>query len=144
MTYDKTLEWLNEVALVGSKLGLSRTCELLELMGNPQNKLKFIHVAGTNGKGSVCACLSEVLSQAGYKTGMYTSPHLMKINERFKINGEDIDDKEFAALIIKVRDITETMSERASQFEVLKAGLYKCYKCSGSYHYNYYRYGSHG
>ena len=55
MTYDKTLEWLDEVALVGSKLGLSRTCELLELMGNPQNKLKFIHVAGTNGKGSVCA-----------------------------------------------------------------------------------------
>ena len=50
MTYDKTLEWLDEVALVGSKLGLSRTCELLELMGNTQNKLKFIHVAGTNGK----------------------------------------------------------------------------------------------
>ena len=131
MTYDKTLEWLDEVALVGSKLGLSRTCELLELMGNPQNKLKFIHVAGTNGKGSVCACLSEVLSQAGYKTGMYTSPHLMKINERFKINGEDIDDKEFADLITKVRDITETMSERASQFEVLTAAAFEYFYKKG-------------
>jgi bifunctional protein folC len=131
MTYDKTLEWLDEVALVGSKLGLSRTCELLELMGNPQNKLKFIHVAGTNGKGSVCACLSEVLSQAGYKTGMYTSPHLMRINERFKINGEDIDDKEFAALITKVRDITESMSERASQFEVLTAAAFEYFYKEG-------------
>ena len=131
MTYDKTLEWLDEVALVGSKLGLSRTCELLELMGNPQNKLKFIHVAGTNGKGSVCACLSEVLSQAGYKTGMYTSPHLMRINERFKIDGKDIDDREFAALITKVRDITESMSERASQFEVLTAAAFEYFYKEG-------------
>ena len=131
MTYDKTLEWLDEVALVGSKLGLSRTCELLELMGNPQNKLKFIHVAGTNGKGSVCACLSEVLSQAGYKTGMYTSPHLMRINERFKIDGKDIDDREFAALITKVRDITESMSEQASQFEVLTAAAFEYFYKEG-------------
>ena len=131
MTYYKTLEWLDEVALVGSKLGLSRTCELLELMGNPQNKLKFIHVAGTNGKGSVCACLSEVLSQAGYKTGMYTSPHLMRINERFKIDGKDIDDREFAALITKVRDITESMSERASQFEVLTAAAFEYFYKEG-------------
>ena len=131
MTYDKTLEWLDEVALVGSKLGLSRTCELLELMGNPQNKLKFIHVAGTNGKGSVCACLSEVLSQAGYKTGMNTSPHLMRINERFKIDGKDIDDREFAALITKVRDITESMSERASQFEVLTAAAFEYFYKEG-------------
>ena len=131
MTYDKTLEWLDEVALVGSKLGLSRTCELLELMGNPQNKLKFIHVAGTNGKGSVCACLSEVLSQAGYKTGMYTSPHLMRINERFKIDGKDIDDREFAALITKVRDITESMSERASQFEVITAAAFEYFYKEG-------------
>ena len=131
MTYDKTLEWLDEVALVGSKLGLSRTRELLELMGNPQNKLKFIHIAGTNGKGSVCACLNEVLSQAGYKTGMYTSPHLMRINERFKINGEDIDDEEFAALISKIRNITDGMSEQASQFEVLTAGAFEYFYKEG-------------
>ena len=125
MTYDETLDWLDEVALVGSKLGLSRTCELLKLMGDPQNKLKFIHVAGTNGKGSVCACLNEVLSLSGYKTGMYTSPHLMRINERFKINGEDIKDEEFAALITHIKNITESMSEQASQFEILTAAAFE-------------------
>ena len=125
MTYDETLDWLDEVDLVGSKLGLSRTCELLELMGDPQNKLKFIHVAGTNGKGSVCACLNEVLSLSGYKTGLYTSPHLMRINERFKINGEDIKDEEFAALITHIKNITESMSEQASQFEILTAAAFE-------------------
>jgi len=121
MTYAKTLAWLDEVAKVGSKLGLSRTFELLNIMKNPQNRLKFVHIAGTNGKGSVAACIARVLYEAGYKTGLYTSPHLVKINERFNVDGADIEDDVFAELITGVREAALKMGEEASQFEILTA-----------------------
>lgn len=131
MTYAKTLAWLDEVAKVGSKLGLSRTFELLNIMKNPQNRLKFVHIAGTNGKGSVAACIARVLYEAGYKTGLYTSPHLVKINERFNVDGADIEDDVFAELITGVREAALKMGEEASQFEILTAAAFEYFYNSG-------------
>lgn len=71
------------------------TRELLSRLGNPQEGIKIIHVAGTNGKGSVCAYLNAMLLAGGKKTGLFTSPHLVRINERFQINGEDVSDEQF-------------------------------------------------
>lgn len=90
MNYDESLVWLDETAKTVTKPGLSRIFELLELIGNPQDKLKFVHIAGTNGKGSVSACIAQVLYEASYNTGLYTSPHLMRINERLKVNDVEI------------------------------------------------------
>jgi len=75
-------------------LNLKNTNDLLEKLGNPHKKLKFVHVAGTNGKGSTCACIASVLQKAGYRTGLYTSPYINRFNERMRINGEDIPDEE--------------------------------------------------
>ena len=90
LTYPETIEYLYGIRLFGQKLGLETMQYLLRLMGDPQKSLRFIHIAGTNGKGSVAAMLSAVLSTAGYKTGLYTSPHLVSFCERFQINGQPI------------------------------------------------------
>lgn len=79
-----------------------RTRELLSRLGNPQEGIKIIHVAGTNGKGSVCAYLNAMLLAGGKKTGLFTSPHLVRINERFQINGEDVSDEQFLNAFLKV------------------------------------------
>ena len=83
-------------------LGLDRISSALEKFGNPQDKLKYIHVAGTNGKGSVCTMLESVLREAGYKTGLYTSPHIWEYTERIKINGAEISQDEFAEYINEI------------------------------------------
>ena len=85
MTYNDVLKYLDDLyGMLGYDLGLDRMEALMEEMGNPQEKVKVIHVAGTNGKGSVCSFISSVLAKQGYKVGVYTSPHLEKYNERFK------------------------------------------------------------
>ena len=86
MKYQEAMKYITEVGNFGSSYGLERTYKLLELLDNPQDKLKIIHVAGTNGKGSVSAYIDSILRQAGYTTALFTSPHLVKINERFRIN----------------------------------------------------------
>ena len=87
MSIETTLEYIHKTTWLGSKPGLSRTTELLEKLGNPHKSLKFVHVAGTNGKGSTCSFLASVLQKAGYKTGLYTSPYINFFNERMRING---------------------------------------------------------
>jgi dihydrofolate synthase/folylpolyglutamate synthase len=77
----------------GIKLGLENTQEFLDLLGNPQKKIKCIHVAGSNGKGSTSSFIASILTEAGYKTGLYTSPHFIRYNERIRINGQIIPDK---------------------------------------------------
>lgn len=99
----RNLDWLYNLQGRGSVLGLERVKELLEKLDNPQEKLKCIHVAGTNGKGSVCAIISSILKEAGYKTGMYTSPHLKRFTERFQINTKEISEQRVAKLIEKIR-----------------------------------------
>ena len=88
MTYSEAIHWLYELRLFGSKLGLENTRQLATHAGNPHDQLNIIHVAGTNGKGSVCAMLESIYRRAGYKTGLFTSPHLVSFRERIQINRE--------------------------------------------------------
>ena len=90
MTYDEALLWIHSTKKFGSKLGLDNINILLEIMGNPHDKLKYIHVAGTNGKGSTCMFINSILIEAGFKTGLYTSPYIQSFNERIRINNIDI------------------------------------------------------
>lgn len=104
-----------------SRRGLDRIKELLFRLGNPQKKLKFIHVAGTNGKGSTSAMLESMYRAAGYKTGLYTSPHLESYTERIKVGGENIPAKIFTTLLEIIRRQSATMKEEPTEFEVLTA-----------------------
>ncbi len=98
MTYDEVLAHLEALQMHKIKLGLEAMQAFLEKVDRPETRLKFIHVAGTNGKGSVCAALAEVLGRAGYRVGVYTSPHLSSVRERFRIGSEYISEKTFAEL----------------------------------------------
>lgn len=102
MNYEEAIEYIHGIYWRGSKLGLSRTKELLELLGNPQKDLKFVHVAGTNGKGSTCAMLSSVFMRCGYRTGLYISPYIRRFNERIQFDGEPITDAELAEVTTHV------------------------------------------
>ena len=95
MTYQEAESYINDTPKFTKKNTLENTRMVLDAMGHPERKMKLIHVAGSNGKGSVCAYLSSILKAAGKEVGLFTSPHLVKINERFKINGEMISDERF-------------------------------------------------
>ena len=99
MNEQEALAFLHGADWRGSQLGLSRIRELMGLLGEPQRDLCFVHVAGTNGKGSVSAMLSAILTAAGYRTGLYTSPHLLRYNERIQVNGAEISDRDFCCLV---------------------------------------------
>ena len=86
MIYRQALQYVSNLGEFSYDFNLSRIEKFLEKIGNPQNRLKIVHVAGTNGKGSVCAYISSILQESGYKVGLYTSPHLIDIRERIKIN----------------------------------------------------------
>src|SRR3989338_4706257 len=103
MNYKNTLKYIYSLESSKIKLGLGPVKELLGRTGNPQNGLKCIHVAGTNGKGSVCSMLFYILREAGYKVGLYTSPHLKKFNERIRINDELITDMEIVDYFLKIK-----------------------------------------
>lgn len=120
-TIDETLKYLQFDNWEQSEPGLSRSYELLGLLGNPQEKLKFVHIAGTNGKGSTAAMLASVLQRAGYRTGLYTSPHLLRFHERMRVNGEEIDDNSLISLTNTVRNAAESMSEMPTGFEIMTA-----------------------
>ncbi|MCR5204458.1 MAG: bifunctional folylpolyglutamate synthase/dihydrofolate synthase [Lachnospiraceae bacterium] len=112
MDYTACLQYIKEIPWTTRKVGLHRIKALLKALGRPDKDLKFIHVAGTNGKGSVCAMLDAVLRAAGLRTGLFTSPHLEKYNERMKVNGKDISDKEFAEVISKVKKVSDALSKK--------------------------------
>lgn len=121
MTYQEALNYIHSRPRGLPKPGLERIEELLSLMGNPHKKLKYIHVAGTNGKGSSCAMLSSILRAAGYKTGLYTSPFIHRFNERMQINGKPISDAELAEIAESVRSKAEEMSRPCVEFEIVTA-----------------------
>ena len=98
MNYEEALEYIHSVCWQKNAPGLARTRELLGKLGNPQKSLRFIHVAGTNGKGSTCAMLASVLGKAGYRVGLYTSPFIVRFNERMQIDGGQIPDAELAEI----------------------------------------------
>jgi dihydrofolate synthase / folylpolyglutamate synthase len=111
VTYPETIEFLYGIRLFGQKLGLETMQYLLRLMGDPQNSLRFIHIAGTNGKGSVAAMLHAVLAKAGYKTGLYTSPHLVSFCERFQVNGKPIAEADVVRLVEQIKPLLEKVGE---------------------------------
>ena len=129
MNYQEALAYLETLGTFGIQLGLSRITELLARLGHPQRKFRSVHVAGTNGKGSTTAFIAAALSEAGIRTGMYISPHLLDYPERMKIDGEEIIQEEFAAVIDRIREAVEQMKaagmESPTEFEVLTAAAFE-------------------
>ena len=127
---------IHEFEKFGSILGLERMTELLELLGNPQDELSLIHVAGTNGKGSTCRYIYSVLRECGYKVGLYTSPFLEIFNERIELDGEYISDEDLAEYTDRVLEAVEKMTAAGKQspteFEVITAIAFLYFKEKGS------------
>ena len=121
MTYEEALKYIHSVNWVGSKLGLERTRELLGKLGRPHEQLKFIHIAGTNGKGSTAAMLASILERAGYRTGLYTSPFINRFNERMQVNGEQIPDAVLAELTERIQPYADAMEDAPTEFELITA-----------------------
>ncbi len=121
MNYEEALQYIHSINWTFCKPGLERIQTLCERLGDPQKRVKFIHVAGTNGKGSVSAMLSTILSRAGYKTGLYTSPYIKHFNERMMINGQMISEEELTALTQLVRPIADAMEDKPTEFELITA-----------------------
>ena len=121
MTYEEALEYIHSVCWQKQAPGLARTRDLLGKLGNPQKSLRFIHVAGTNGKGSTCAMLASVLGKAGYNVGLYTSPFIVRFNERMQINGGQIPDGELAEITEYVKPFAESMENVPTEFELITA-----------------------
>ena len=109
------IKYLLSIESKGIKMGLKRTEELNKSCGSPDKNLKIIQVAGTNGKGSTCAMISSILIKAGYKVGLFTSPHLVNVNERIRVNAKPISDNDIAEFIRSYKHIIEDIS--ASFFE---------------------------
>lgn len=124
-SYENAVGLLTSVGKFHISLGLERISKVLDLLGNPQNKLNCIHVAGTNGKGSVCAILSSILLAAGKKTGLYTSPHIFKYTERIQINGVPISDEEFSRYVFEVSELADKNNIDLTEFEILTAVMFK-------------------
>lgn len=125
--YKTALEYLKTASMRGSKLGLERIAELCERLGNPQNKIKIIHVSGTNGKGSFCAMISAILSKSGYKTGGFSSPALTEVTDSFRINCNEISNSDFAEIMEEIIPHCESMNDKPTEFEVLTAAAYSMF-----------------
>ena len=114
MNYEEAVAYIEDIPRFTTKNSLDHTRECLRRLGNPQEKFRVIHVAGTNGKGSTCAFITSVLREAGYSCGLFTSPHLVEINERFQINEEVIDDDTFLRAFEKVKMLSDELVAEGS------------------------------
>ena len=131
MTYEEALEYIHGISWTFCKPGLERITELCQRLGNPQKDLKFIHVAGTNGKGSFCSMLSSVLSAAGYRVGLYTSPYVLRFNERMQVSGVPISDEALARVTERVKPIADSMTDKPTEFELITAIAFDYFKSEG-------------
>lgn len=121
MNIEQAIEYIHSVNWTFCKPGLDRIRVLCEALGNPQDKLSFIHVAGTNGKGSFCAMTESILRAAGYRTGLFTSPYITCFNERMRVDGENISDQELIELVEIIRPIADAMEDKPTEFELITA-----------------------
>ena len=121
MTYAEALSYIHGVSNFFCKPGLVRIKELCSGLGDPQNELKFIHVTGTNGKGSVCSMLHAILREEGYRVGLYTSPYVRSFNERIRVNGKNITNGLLAKFTQRVKNIAKKMEDRPTEFEIITA-----------------------
>ena len=119
MNANEAIEYIHSVCWKGSVPGLGRTQELLRRIGNPEKKLKFVHIAGTNGKGSTAAMTASILRKAGYRTGLYTSPYIYRFHERMQIDGEQIADEDLVEVTEFVKPHAEAMAECPTEFELV-------------------------
>lgn len=123
MNYDESMAYIKNTAKFGSKLGLERTRKILEILGDPHKKIKCIHIAGTNGKGSTTAMIANVLVNAGYKTGLYTSPFIEEFEERIQINNRNISKVDLSKVITQVSKAVEKVVElgysNPTEFEII-------------------------
>ena len=121
MTLDEVFAYIHKVDWRGSIPGLSRIDGLLDKLDHPERQMKYVHVTGTNGKGSTCAMVASVLREAGYKTGLYTSPYIRRFHERMQINGVPIGDDDLCALVEKIRPLADSMDDSPTEFELVTA-----------------------
>ena len=134
MNYTESLAYLDSLGKFGIKLGMERIEGLLRELGNPEQKIKTVHVTGTNGKGSVTSMITSILLAANLKVGKFTSPHLVKYNERINLNGKDISDEDFAMAITAVKVAADSVvkkgvCEQPTQFEILTAAAFYIFIC---------------
>ena len=128
MNITEALNYIHTVSWMGRIPGLERELELLDRIGNPHRGMKYIHVAGTNGKGSTAAMLAAILRKAGYRTGLYTSPYIIRFNERIQVDGEQISDADVCELTEFVKPHAEAMADHPSEFEIVTAIGFEYFK----------------
>lgn len=121
MTYDEALRYIHSTIRKGAAPGLGRIRELMERLGNPQRQLSYVHITGTNGKGSTAAMTASVLRRAGYRVGLYTSPFLWRFNERMNVDGRDIADEELAQVTELVKPAAQALADPPTEFELVTA-----------------------
>ena len=131
MTSEEALEYIHSVCWKGSIPGLERTETLLKKMGNPEKKLKFVHIAGTNGKGSTAAMTASILRKAGYRTGLYTSPYIYRFHERMQVDGEEISDALLTEITEYVKPLAESMEDSPTEFELVSCIAFEYFYRSG-------------
>lgn len=119
MNAEQAIAYIHSVCWKGSIPGLGRTQELLKKMGNPEKKLKFVHIAGTNGKGSTAAMTASILSKAGYRTGLYTSPYIYHFHERIQVDGVEISDEDLTEITEYVKPLADSMAQSPTEFELV-------------------------
>lgn len=128
MNYEQALEYIHSINWTFCKPGLERIGALCEKLGHPEKELRYVHVAGTNGKGSFCSMTASVLQAAGYKTGLYTSPFIRTFNERMQINGENISNEELAEITTYVRPFADAMTDKPTEFELITAVAFEFFR----------------
>ena len=127
MKKEENMDWNEAIALLHganwkhTKIGLERMRDFMHALGDPQEKLRYVHIAGTNGKGSACVMTQSILTAAGFRTGLYISPHLDQFNERLSIDGQMISDADLRRLAGRVRAAAETLGEEPTDFEMITA-----------------------
>ena len=134
MKFNESVEYIHSLLAFGIKPGLERISMLLDLLNNPQEKLKIVHIAGTNGKGSTSTMISNMLICEGYKTGLFTSPYVIDFCERIQINGENVDKTLFAECVTEVREKIEELNKQdivITEFEAITVSAFLCFVKSG-------------
>ena len=119
MNVNEAIAYIHSVYWKGGAFGLDRVKTLLAKMGNPEKKLKYVHIAGTNGKGSTASMTASILQKAGYRTGLYTSPYIYRFHERIQINGEQISDEDLVEITEMVKPLADSMEQRPTEFELV-------------------------
>lgn len=130
MNFNESVEYIHSLLAFGIKPGLERISMLLELLDNPQDKLKIVHIAGTNGKGSTSTMISNMLIADGHKTGLFTSPYVIDFCERIQINGENVDKSIFAECVTEVREKIEELNKKdiiITEFEAITVSAFLCF-----------------